>query len=125
MRSAHVQDLETLRAATSLVPQLCWGSALRKNGFLWRIPGTATQGSGTRLLAAWENRMRDRGCDLVLASMQADETTRQFVCRKQGYADSGMLHLQGEPADLLLPEEAWECDGTPAAGENRSREIDG
>lgn len=59
------------------------------------------QGHGSRAVRAWENEMKERGCNVVLTSTQADEQAQHFW-RKLGYADCGMLLLPGKPAELFL-----------------------
>lgn len=59
------------------------------------------QGIGTRLITAWEQRMRTRSYAEVLTSTLSNERS-QFLYRKLGYQDCGALLLPGEPLEILL-----------------------
>ncbi|HXH34151.1 MAG TPA: GNAT family N-acetyltransferase [Plantibacter sp.] len=61
-------------------------------------------GLGTQLLDVWEADMLKLGHARVLTSTVSNERS-QNLYRRRGYADSGVLLLPGEIAELLLVKE--------------------
>ena len=59
------------------------------------------KGYGSRAVRAWEQEMTERGFDVALTSIRADERA-QYFWRKLGYKDCGMLLLRDKPAELFL-----------------------
>jgi ribosomal protein S18 acetylase RimI-like enzyme len=66
--------------------------------------GLRGQGIGTRLVASWEERMRDSGHGRVMTSTLSNETAQHFY-RKLGYEDCGCLLLPGEPTEIVFTKE--------------------
>ncbi|NLV92245.1 MAG: GNAT family N-acetyltransferase, partial [Firmicutes bacterium] len=62
------------------------------------------QGLGSRLVAHWEQAMKERGHRIVMTSTQADEEGQHFY-RKLGYRDIGGFVLPGEPLELIMIKE--------------------
>ncbi len=64
------------------------------------------QGIGTRLIHFWEQHLRALGHSSALTSTLASERG-QFLYRRLGYVDCGVLLLPGEPAEVFLRKELF------------------
>jgi GNAT superfamily N-acetyltransferase len=78
-----------------------WYDLIPFMNMLYLLEPHRRKGIGRQLVELWEHDMRERGCDTVMTSTQADEEG-QFFYRKLGYVDTGVLLLPGEPAEIIL-----------------------
>jgi ribosomal protein S18 acetylase RimI-like enzyme len=80
-------------------------------GFLWdEIPFMnmlfleeeyRMKGFGRKLVAFWEEEMKNNGFKIALTSSQSNEQAQHFY-RKLGYTDAGSLLLPNEPLEILF-----------------------
>ena len=68
---------------------------------LYLLDNERGKGKGSKLVAFWENEMKNKKYDFVLTSTQSNEEA-QFFYRKLGYIDSGSLLLPNEPLEIIL-----------------------
>ena len=68
---------------------------------LYLLDNERGKGNGRKLVAFWENEMKNKKYEFVLTSTQSNEEA-QFFYRKQGYIDSGSLLLPNEPLEIIL-----------------------
>ena len=68
---------------------------------LYLLDNERGKGNGRKLVAFWENEMKNKKYEFVLTSTQSNEEA-QFFYRKQGYIDSGSLTLPGEPLEIIF-----------------------
>ncbi|WP_427180387.1 GNAT family N-acetyltransferase [Paenibacillus sp. TC-CSREp1] len=59
------------------------------------------RGLGRMVVQHWENEMKQKGFDIVMASTQSDEQAQHFY-RKMGYVDAGALLLDNQPLEVIL-----------------------
>lgn len=81
---------------------LMWHCVLRDKlpflNLLYVLEQERGKGFGRQAMAAWEEKMKNRGYGMTLISTQADEEAQYFY-RKLGYVDCGCLVFQGTPLD--------------------------
>ena len=68
---------------------------------LWVEEGSRSKGLGTRLIAFWEDEMRNLGHHTALTSTMSSERA-QHLYRRLGYKDCGSLLMPDEPLEILL-----------------------
>lgn len=68
---------------------------------LWVEEGLRGRGFGTRLIAFWENAMRELVHDMAMTSTLSNERA-QHLYRRLGYEDCGSLLMPGEPLEILF-----------------------
>jgi GNAT superfamily N-acetyltransferase len=68
---------------------------------LWILPDWRGRGIGRALVEAWETSQSAAGHTLVLTSTVSAEPAQHFY-RRLGYADSGVLLLPDEAAELFF-----------------------
>ena len=68
---------------------------------LYLLDNERVKGKGSKLVAFWENEMKNKKYDFVLTSAQSNEEA-QFFYRKLGYIDGGALLLPNEPLEIIL-----------------------
>ncbi|MFL1470539.1 GNAT family N-acetyltransferase [Paraclostridium bifermentans] len=56
---------------------------------------------GKEFILFWENKMRNRGFEMVMTSTLANENAQHFY-RKLLYRDSGSLLLENEPLEIIF-----------------------
>jgi len=59
------------------------------------------KGFGTKLIAFWESKMKERGYNQVMTSTLSNEQAQHFY-RKLGYKDVGALLLPDEALEILF-----------------------
>lgn len=59
------------------------------------------RGFGKPLTLFWENKMEQRGYELVMTSTLSNEQAQHFY-RKLGYRDAGSLILPSEPLEIIF-----------------------
>lgn len=59
------------------------------------------RGFGKALTLCWENKMEQRGYELVMTSTLSNEQAQHFY-RKLGYRDAGSLILQSGPLEIIF-----------------------
>ena len=64
------------------------------------------RGYGSKLVAFWEEAMRNKGYKIVLTSTSVSETAQHFY-QKLGYKAVGGLTLGREPMEILLSKEIF------------------
>lgn len=68
---------------------------------LWLDEEYRGQGFGKKVVAHWEEKMKNKGFNQVMTSTQANEGAQHFY-RKLGYKDVGCLLLENEPLEILM-----------------------
>jgi ribosomal protein S18 acetylase RimI-like enzyme len=68
---------------------------------LWVREGLRSRGFGTRLVASWEDEMRESGHEMVMTSTLSSERA-QHLYRRLGYKDCGSLLMPDEPLEILF-----------------------
>ncbi len=59
------------------------------------------KGFGTKLIAFWERKMKERGYNQAMTSTLSDENAQHFY-RKLGYKDAGSLLLPNEALEIIF-----------------------
>ncbi len=68
---------------------------------LWVQEELRGRGFGTRLVAFWEDEMREAGYEVAMTSTMSNERA-QHLYRRLGYEDCGCLLMTGEPLEIIL-----------------------
>lgn len=68
---------------------------------LYIVDGYRGIGIGKKLVSYWEEKMREKGHQLVMTSTLSKEEAQHFY-RKMGYRDIGGFILPNEPLELIL-----------------------
>lgn len=106
-RKIRDKEILVLRKDDKIVGWLRYGyfwDNLPFMNLLFILESYRFQGLGSRLVAHWEQAMKERGHRIVMTSTQADEEGQHFY-RKLGYRDIGGFVLPGEPLELIMIKE--------------------
>ncbi|MNI76583.1 putative acetyltransferase [compost metagenome] len=68
---------------------------------IWVDEQYRDKGAGKQVVHFWEEQMKQKGFNLIMASTQANEGAQHFY-RKLGYKDAGCLILDTQPLEILL-----------------------